>query len=241
MNTKLKCLILDDELPSLTYLKLLCEQIEEIEVLKAFNSARVLLDEAAHLAFDFCILDIEMPEINGLQVANLLQGKPVIFATAYKEYAADAFDLHAVDYIRKPVRLERLQQAVQKVILQLSNAQKVVEKTFFQVNTDKGKSIIFFEKLCYITVSENDSRDKVAKLFDGEAFILKNITFEKLSEILPSQSFCRVNKRELISLNAVQFFSHDEITTSILTSSGKNLVLTLSDAYRSEFLQKLNI
>jgi len=125
-------LLLDDELPSLSYLKMLCEQIEQIEVLKAFNSAQRLLQEAPSLDFDFCILDIEMPEINGLQTANLLQGKPVIFATAYKEYAADAFDLNAIDYIRKPIKLERLQQAIQKLLALRNTAPKSKDKPFFR-------------------------------------------------------------------------------------------------------------
>jgi DNA-binding LytR/AlgR family response regulator len=220
---------------------MLCEQMEEIEVLKAYNSSRLLLSEAPRLSFDFCILDIEMPEINGLQAASLLKGKPVIFATAYKEYAADAFDLDAVDYIRKPIKPERLRQAVQKVILHFAENIRGQEKNFFQINTDKGKTVIFFERLCYISVSENDSRDKIAKLSDGEELVLKNITFEKLSEILPVRQFCRVNKREIIALNAVRFFSHDEITTSVLLPSGKPLVLTLGDAYRNDFLQRLKI
>ncbi|MCH5688586.1 response regulator [Niabella sp. W65] len=62
------------------------------------------MSELSRLEFDFCILDIEMPEMNGLQVAALLNGRPVVFTTAYKEYAAEAFDLDAVDYIRKPVK-----------------------------------------------------------------------------------------------------------------------------------------
>ena len=104
MNTKLRCLLLDDELPGLTYLKMLCEQLPELEVVKAFNSPDIFLKEVPNLDFDLCILDIEMPAMNGLHVANLLQGKPVIFVTAYKEFAAEAFDLDAIDYVRKPVK-----------------------------------------------------------------------------------------------------------------------------------------
>ena len=119
MNTKLRCLLLDDELPGLTYLKMLCEQLPELEVVRSFNSPKKLLEELPSLEFDLCILDIEMPEMNGLQVANLLGNKPVIFTTAYKEYAADAFDVNAIDYITKPVKKERLQQAITKAIKQI--------------------------------------------------------------------------------------------------------------------------
>ena len=109
-------MLLDDDLQNLTYLKMLCEQIPELEVVRAFNHPQKLLQAIPNLEFDLCILDIEMPDLNGLQVANLLNGKPVIFATAFDEHAADAFDLNAIDYVRKPLSLDRLQQAVEKAV-----------------------------------------------------------------------------------------------------------------------------
>ena len=110
-------MLLDDELPSLTYLKMLCEQIPELEVIRVFNNASLFLREISGLEFDLCILDIEMPGIDGLQIAKLLKGRPLIFTTGYSEYAAEAFDLDAVDYVRKPIKLDRLQLAVQKAVL----------------------------------------------------------------------------------------------------------------------------
>ena len=88
---------MDDELLGLSFLKLICEQIPDIEVVKAFNHPKTFISEYAKYDFDFCILDIEMPEINGLEVAKHLQEKPIIFTTAYSEFAADAYDLNA-DY-----------------------------------------------------------------------------------------------------------------------------------------------
>jgi DNA-binding LytR/AlgR family response regulator len=220
---------------------MLCEQIPELEVVKAFDSPVAFLKETAHLEFDLCIIDVEMPEMNGLQVANLLKGKPVIFATAYKDYAAEAFDLNAIDYIRKPIKLERLRQAVQKAINQIGNKEQPKEKPFFQLNTDKGKAILFFDKIAYIKTSETDSRDKVAQLFKGEEFVLKNISFDKLLAVLPTADFCRINKKELIALKAVQVFSYDEITTNLTLSSGKNLKLILGENYRNDFLRKVEI
>ena len=99
MNTRLKCVLLDDEIPGLTYLKMLCEQITELEVVKTYNDPLKFLAEAPLLDFDLCILDIEMPRRDGVQVAQSLHGKMIIFTTAYREYAADAFELDAVDYV----------------------------------------------------------------------------------------------------------------------------------------------
>src|SRR5699024_9933074 len=187
-----------------------------------------------------CILDIEMPDLNGLQVANLLNGKPVIFATAYEEHAADAFDLNAIDYIRKPLKLDRLQQAIEKAVQLLKNS-PATGKQFVQLNTNKGKAILFFEKIARIRTSEIDSRDKIAQLFEGEEFVLKNITFDRLLEILPPSDFCRINKREILSIKAVHVFSFDEITTNLSNDSGENIQLTLSENYRNEFLEKIKI
>lgn len=234
-------MLLDDELPGLTYLKMLCEQLPDLEVVKSFNDPNNFLKEASKLDFDFCILDIEMPEMNGLQIANLLNGKPIIFATAYKDYAAEAFDLNAIDYIRKPIKIERLKQAIDKAKKQIVTPSDQNQKNYIQLNTNKGKAILFFDKIAYIKASENDSRDKVARLFDGEEFVLKNITFDKLTELLPSTDFCRVNKKEILSIKAVQVFSFDEITTSLISEQGKSIKISLSEIYRNEFLQKVKI
>ncbi len=215
MNTRLKCLLLDDELLGLSYLKMLCEQLPELEVVKAFNNPETFMKEVQRLEFDLCILDIEMPEINGLQVANLLNGKPVIFTTAYTEYAAEAFDLNAVDFVKKPVRIERLQQAVQKAIFRNQKLAPGTARQYVQLNTDQGKALLFFDQLCYVRVSDMDSRDKVACLAGGEIITLKNITFEKLIGMLPSNDFCRINKKELLALRCVQVFSFDEISINL--------------------------
>jgi len=237
--TKIKCLLLDDELPGLKYLKMLCEQIPELEVVKAFNSAEVFLSELPALEFDLCILDIEMPGMDGLSIANLLGGKPVIFTTAYKEYAAEAFDLNAVDYVRKPVKKERLQLAIDKAQQRLARHGQV--KNFIQLNTDRGKTLLFFDQIAYVVASVNDSRDKEVWLYDGKTLILKNISFEKLLQFLPDQDFCQVSKKEVIAMRSVQFFSHDEITTNLIQPSGKPLILTLGDAYRKDFLKKVSV
>jgi len=232
-------LLLDDELPSLAYLKILCEQLPELEVVKTFNSSALMLREISRLEFDLCILDIEMPETNGLQIARMLNGKPVIFITAYKEYAADAFDVNAIDYVRKPVSLDRLRQAILKAHNRRNG--DIENKSFMQVNSDKGKALIYFSQLCYVKTSEVDSRDKTAQLIDGTLFKLKNISFEKLLQLLPENDFVRINKKELIAIKSVQLFSFNEITTNIQSASGNSLKLVLSDVYRNDFIRKVKI
>lgn len=241
MNTKLRCILLDDELPGLMYMKMLCDQIPNLEVVKSFDNPLTFLKEQSKFEFDFCILDIEMPEMNGLQLANLLGNKPVVFATAYKEYAAEAFDLNAIDYVRKPIKIERLKAAIEKVYNYFLKTENPTAKSYIQLNTDKGKAILFFENLAYIRVSDVDSRDKIAYLFDGEKLLLKNVTFDHLFKFLPTTEFCRINKKEVVSIKSVRLFSFDEITTVLASENGTNLKLSLNEIYRNEFLRKLKV
>ena len=237
MNTKLKCLLLDDELPGLTYLKMLCEQLPELEIVKSFNNPEIFLEEQKYIDYDLCILDIEMPGIDGLTVASQLTDKLIIFTTAYREYAADAFDINAVDYLRKPVKPERLKQAIQKAQKQSDKIK--IKKNHFQLNTDKGKAILYFDQVNFITTSTTDSRDKVAFLNDGSSITIKNISFEKLLDQLPKNDFCRLNKKDVIAIKCVSFFAHDQVTISIPID--KKITLNLTENYRSEFVQKMKV
>ncbi len=238
MNSKLKCLLLDDELPGLAYLRLLCDQIPELEIVRAFNDPEIFLNEFRDLEFDLCILDIEMPCVNGIEIAEILASKLIIFTTAYKEYASDAFDLDAVDYVTKPVRLDRLKQAINKAIQR--NIAKESAPGYFRINTDRGNSLIHFDKLVYVQSSEIDSRDKIAFLENGTSMTLKNISFEKLIAYLPSHDFCRINKKELISLKRVLHFSANQVVTDIFIQGDKPLVLQLGEVYRNDFIRKIN-
>ncbi len=240
MITKLRCLLLDDELPSLQYLKLLCQQIPDLEVVKSFNSPQDLLADLPTLDFDLLISDINMPGLNGLELAEQLRGKPIIFITAYAEYAADAFDLQAVDYIRKPLKIERLKQAIQK-LLSIRGRKPIEEKNFVQLNTDQGKYLLYFVQIAYIQTSSLDSRDKIVRLVDQKEVTLKNISFDKLLEILPEMQFCRVNKKEIISMNIISSFSHDEIKTNFSIGSDAPLTFNLSEIYKTAFIQKVSL
>jgi DNA-binding LytR/AlgR family response regulator len=239
MNHKIKCVLLDDELPGLTYLRMLCEQIPALEIVRAFNNPLLFLEEQKKLDFDLVILDIEMPGISGLDVAQLLGDKVVIFTTAYKDYAADAFDVDAIDYIRKPIQKERLEKAIEKVQIKIKD--KALLKNFIHINTNKGKAVLFFDQLQYITTADIDRRDKLAVLADGKQLVIKNTSFEQILEMLPSTDFCRINKKEIISLKIVQYYSCDEITSSVKNSKNKDIIFTLSETFRSDFLKKLKV
>ena len=218
---------------------MLCEQIPEVEIVKTFNNPEKLLAEIPDLEFDLLISDIEMPGIDGLHLAEMIQNKLVIFCTAYKDYAADAFNIDAVDYITKPVRLERLQKAISKAFERFNKPETA--KKFIQLNTDKGKTLLYFNQIQYIKTAISDSRDKTVLLTDGSFLNLKNVKFDTLLNELPEADFCRINKKEIVAVKAIKFFNHNEIVLHYLEKNDKNTMLILSETYRSDFLKKVKI
>lgn len=237
MTTKLKCLLLDDELPALSYIKVLCEELPDVEVVKAFNDPEKFLESIPTLDFNVCILDIQMPGFTGLEVAQHLKDKLIIFTTAYKEFAAEAFDLNAIDYIRKPLQKERFEKAILKVKEAL-NRKVNNEKTQVLLNTDKGKTLINFNDILYINASDTDSRDKIVYLENNQKSTLKNVSFDQILSIIPHKNFCRINKKEIIALKTVVHFTSEEIKTNIHLKNGNPLTFSLSEVYREDFKQK---
>lgn len=235
----LKCLLLDDELPGLSYLKMLCEQLPDLQVVKAFNDPELFLKESSRLDFDFCIIDIEMPKINGLQIAGILKNKPIIFATAYHEFAAEAYDLDVVDYLRKPIKHDRLEIAIKKVESKLNNRE--TKQLSFTVNTDKGKTIIHFQDLLYVSTSAIDARDKEAFLADGRKLIFKNLNFEKLQQLLPASEFLRINKKQLLSKKIIKSYTSAELISTLTDHQGNELRFTISDSYRNAVLTTIRL
>jgi DNA-binding LytR/AlgR family response regulator len=216
---------------------MLCEQIPNVEVVKAFNDSEKFVESLTSLDYNLCILDIEMPKLNGIQVAKLLKDKAVIFTTAYKEYAADAFDLNAIDYIQKPIQKERFEKAIAKATKAISSSAK---KQSAQFNTDKGKAILLFDEIIYITSSDVDKRDKIVYLKNDKRATLKNINFEQLLSQLPKNKFCQVNKKDVIALSIVQFYSHEEIISNVPAKNKESIKFPLGDIYRAEFQAKLS-
>lgn len=231
---KIKCVILDDELPSLTYLRMLCEQLPYVEIVKCFDSSQQFAAEIPTLQFDICLLDINMPGLSGLELAERLRDKYIIFVSAHPEFAVDAFDLDAIDFIKKPVIKDRLEKALSKAHKLIT--EKPAIKPYFNWNSNLGKSIIYFDEIEYITTSDVDKRDKTAILSDERVLLLKNITMEKLVSILPSSDFIQINKGEIISRKAIFAHASSEVTLKTKNALRTNVQLALGEAFRKPFM-----
>jgi two-component system LytT family response regulator len=224
---------LDDEIPGLTYLRMLCEQFPFIEVERCFSSPELFLKEKNNLNFDICLLDINMPNISGIEVAHMLKDKVIIFTSAHPEFAVTAYELEAFDFIKKPVTKDRLEKTLQKAQKFLS--ENKTEKNFFSWNTNIGKSTIYFDEILFITTSEIDKRDKLIYLNNNNQFVLKNITLDKLIEILPKKNFIQVNKSDIITKKMVQAHTSDEIVLKLKLPNFKSAI-TLGDSFKKNFV-----
>lgn len=234
MDKTLRVILLDDELLALGYLRTLCESISGIDVIKAFNDPLIFLEAVPNLNFDFCISDIVMPSLTGLEVAGKLKSTPIIFTTAHNEYAADAFDIEAIDYLRKPVQRERLVRAIEKVRLQLE--QQKTQATW-TVNTNKGKLSIQQAQIVSFSTDTYDRRDKLLLLENGDQLVVKNKSFDQLLQELDAVSFIRISKSEVIATDFIQGYQGDFIISKIRNEAGKYLEFNLSENYRKSFLE----
>ncbi|MET3292158.1 UNVERIFIED_CONTAM: two-component system LytT family response regulator [Brevibacillus sp. OAP136] len=116
----MRAMLVDDEQMPLLHLKRMLEcDMDEIDVIETFTDPSIALERAKALQPDVVFLDINMPQMNGLEVGERLQAllpaAQIVFVTGYDKYAVDAFDLCALDYVMKPVQLKRLQKTIQRL------------------------------------------------------------------------------------------------------------------------------
>lgn len=236
-NKSLRVVLLDDELLALGYLRTLCEGIPDLEVVKAFDNPALFLSELENLTFDFCISDIVMPNLSGLEVAQKLNSKPIIFTTAHNEYAADAFDIEAIDYLRKPVQRERLERAIEKV---KNHLEQLKSQATWTVNTNKGKFTIQLSTIVSFSTDTYDRRDKSMLLENGDELVVKNKSFDQLLHELDGISWIRISKSELISKEFIHGYQGDVILSKIRNKEGKYKEFSLSENYRKTFIEAFN-
>lgn len=202
----LKMLLVDDEPLARSRLRTLLADCKApaVEVAGEAGNAAQAMEHLRRQAFDAVLLDIHMPGADGLALAQVLRGLPhapvVVFVTAYAEHAVAAFDLEAVDYLTKPVRLERLQTALQKIeraLLGRQGGQEPAEDVL--VIQDRGRTervpvgeVLYFKaELKYITVRTA-----------ARSYILDG-SLSELEERHGSQ-FLRVHRNALVSRRAVR-------------------------------------
>ncbi len=151
MSAKLRAIIVDDEPLARRGLKLRIDHIEEVEVVAECKNGREAIRAVTDLTPDLLFLDIQMPGLNGFDVVARLQHEipQIIFTTAYDHYAIEAFSVHAVDYLLKPIEQERLQEAVNRVLYaqKLHNTETEKERLLAMIMSITGRSEISIAQL----------------------------------------------------------------------------------------------
>ncbi len=213
-NKAYTTLIIDDELPARARLQKLLEHFSDtFQVLDEAKNGMEAVEKINQLQPDVIFLDIEMPGFNGFEVLEQLDKIPiVIFCTAYDHYSLKAFETNSIDYLLKPVRLERLQQTVEKLSSLKTNLssseimsvlkefyQQKEEKRMTSITVKKGDKLLFI-KLDEVTHFEAD--EKYVTVYTNKENHLIEQSLSQLELKLP-QEFIRVHRAVILNKNQV--------------------------------------
>jgi DNA-binding LytR/AlgR family response regulator len=203
----MKCIIIDDEPLARTGLLHTLKGISSITVLESFSNAIDANEFLKVNMVDLMFLDIEMASLNGLEFAKSLIYKPlIIFVTAYPQYALDGFELDAIDYLMKPVRMERLLKAINKAENYLKLLQKdkeepevaTIEDDYVFIKSDRRFVKIFFKEILYI----EGLKDYVIIQTEAKK-VLTAMNIKTIHAQLPEKNFTRVSKSFIVNTDHI--------------------------------------
>ncbi len=204
--TAITTLLVDDEKLAREGLKALLKEFPEIEIVGEAANADEALDMIDRLRPQLMFLDIEMPEKTGFDLLEELIETPcVIFTTAYNEFAIKAFEVNALDYLLKPVQLQRLREAIAKVKKQLTDLTQEKERLKLSENDQvfiRDGDKCWFVKLTDIRMIE--SAGNYAKIFFENNQPLIHKTLNALDERLSTGIFFRANRQQIINLRYIE-------------------------------------
>lgn len=212
----LKALVVDDEAPARSELRYLLEEAGGVEVVGEASNTAEALQLIKAIPYDVVFLDVDMPALSGMQLAEVLgtlERQPsIVFVTAHSEYAVKAFEVAATDYLVKPVEVDRLRTAIER--LQPSEETPVrVER----IPVEKGgrKLLLQVGEIFYIM-----AKDDYSYIYTNEERYLSTISLAQLETRLEPQGFFRVHRRFVVNLSQVK---------EIVPMYGGTMLLTLKD------------
>ena len=233
----INCLIVDDEPIARDIIKTYCGHLPYLHIVATSGNAleaKAILHEQK---VDILFLDINMPVMDGVTFLKTLRNPPqVIFTTAYKEYALDAFDLAACDYLLKPFSLERFIVAVDKAIerLQIASVAPVENpdpktEDFIFIKTDGKIFKIRHEDLLYAEASGN-----YTKIVTIQNTLLPSMTFSNFEELLPKSLFLRVHRSFIVSKSKIDHIEGNRLFI-------RKTEIPIGNNYREGFLKELGL
>lgn len=225
-------ILIDDEAPARRELRYLLEQLPELTILAEAANASQAIKEIREKRPQLVFLDVQLPGLNGIELAQVIGELPeaplIVFATAFQEFAVDAFTLDAFDYILKPFTLERVAKTVQKAVVAVSaqdrrpvpDEKPGIKRVLVQ---KRGKQIpIAPESIVFISAEGGE-----AEVHCRDGVYSSRSTLTALEELLAPYSFVRVHRNALVNLNCI---------IEIIPWFSGSCKLVLNDAVRSQVL-----
>ena len=235
----MKCLIVDDEELAVKVIENHISQIDGLEIVGSYYNAMDAFSALQREKIDLLFLDIQMPKMSGLSLLKSLSHRPhVILTTAHREFALEGFELDVVDYLMKPISLDRFLKSLGKVYRLNNNnpptTTTVIEKpknepSFFYIKSDRQSIKILLEDVEYIESLRNHVKIVTTK---GNYTTLLGISH--MQKKLPPQHFLRIHRSFIVSYSKVNRFTQ----TNLIVGEKS---LPIGNSYRDDVLKKLEI
>ncbi|MBW0177957.1 LytTR family DNA-binding domain-containing protein [Sediminibacterium sp.] len=232
MNTKISCLIIEDEPPAMQLLEDYIRKLPMLELKGKFYDAIEALEYLKKQPADIIFLDINLPGLSGLELAELIpKDQKIIFTTAYAEHALDSFSFHVIDYLLKPVSFKRFLQAIQKLQLHVSPSpvkeiQSAKQDELLFIKTGRTVIRIQFSDIIYI-----EAHKEYLCIHTGRQ---KHLVYKRMKEMAASlpDSFVRIHNSYIINLRHVQ-----KLGQQLVEVGGREL--PVSAGYKEAFQQHI--
>jgi DNA-binding LytR/AlgR family response regulator len=227
------CIIVDDEPFAREGLELKVQKMGFLQLLGMFGSGLAANQFLAENAVDLVFLDIQMPDLTGIELLRSLQNPPlIIFTTAFSEYAIEGFELDVVDYLLKPIDIQRFIKATNKAheIWQLQNQEKTPLEAisdFIYIRADRQFIKVFYKDIRYIEGMKN-----YAMIYTTTEKHMTAISLQQIIMQLPPTQFARISKSFIINVD----FIHHVLPESIVLDKGKELFF--GKVYQEEFIER---
>ncbi|MET0461542.1 MAG: LytTR family DNA-binding domain-containing protein [Chitinophagaceae bacterium] len=226
--------IVDDNPIARTTLKQLASRVKDLVVVAECENAIDARDILRNEPVDLLLLDIEMPEMSGLELTRDLGAKRplIIFTTSRKDYAVEAFELNVVDYIVKPVTLSRFIQAIDKardIRQSIGEEMKVSSDAFIFIRDSSVVRRLSIDEILYA-----EAMGDYVKLHTAQKFYAIHTTLKAAEERLPSSQFLRIHRSYIVAVSKI-----DTIQEGAVIVNGKPL--PVADAYRAGLNKRMNI
>ena len=238
----INCIIVDDEPHAIEVLDHYVKQTPHLHLVASFTNPIEALQLLGEQKIDLVFLDIQMPEISGIDFIKAIQGKSkVILTTAYSEFALEGYDLYVVDYLLKPIRFPRFLTAVQKAVEQIhainETSQEIIEDDYIFVKTEsKGKLL----KINLADIDFIESMKNYVAIHRGTQKTLVYTSMKELEERLPKKQFIRVHKSFIIPISRITGIEGNLVRLKNTTAEiliGENYKAELMEIIRGKMIQ----